>query len=212
MSSDLKNVLHALFDAERKMLEHERVLLDAEQDSLEALFVDTVQLSLQLEDSDERRMRLCRLADLCAQIAGPILCDQLIKMINDHDAQIRAAAGEALRDVGYERYADVARSIDRAVDDDRLSTALQELPWVLAEIGEPSALGIIGRFLKSSDGNVVANAIEALVQLDEAAAIDQLQTLIDDERIVVHETADEDAHVTLGELAEEAIELLGDED
>ncbi|MBW2718938.1 MAG: hypothetical protein JRD94_10415, partial [Deltaproteobacteria bacterium] len=101
-------------------------------------------------------MRLERLADLCAQVPGPRMTDALIAILNDAEPRVRVAAGEALRDLGYERYAELARGIERALDRNADGVAMSELPWVLAEIAEPSALALIRRFLDHSSPDVAA--------------------------------------------------------
>jgi HEAT repeat protein len=155
----------------------------------------------------EAAMRLERLADLCAQVAGPKMADALIRILDDDEPTVRVAAGEALLDVGYERYAEVARAIERALDRNTTGMAMTELPFVIAEIGEPSALALLRRFLSHPDADVVAAGVEALVQLGDPGAIADLEKLVDDAREVTLDDL-EDGDTTIGELAEAAIEEL----
>ncbi len=165
--------------------------------------------ALHLEDRDEATMRLERLADLCAQVPGPRMADALIAILNDVEPRVRVAAGEALRDVGFERYAEIARAIERALDSNVEGPAMAELPWVLAEIAEPSALPLIRRFLDRDDPDVVAAAIEALAQLDDPEAGADLRRYVDDTRRVVLADLEDDEDTTIGELARDALEMLG---
>ena len=160
-----------------------------------------------LSDRAEASMRLERLADLCAQVPGPTMSDALIRILDDDEPTVRVAAGEALLDVGYERYAEVARAIERALDRSANGAAMTELPFVIAEIGEPSALALLRRFLVHPDAEVVAAGVEALVQLGDPGAIADLEKLVDDEREVTLDDL-EDGDTTIGELAEAAIEEL----
>jgi len=89
---------------------------------------------------------------------------------------------------------------------------MEELPWVLAEVGEPSAVPLIARFLEHDDVEIVASAIEALSELGDPSAIPHLEKLEDDERVAQLEEGDASYSATLGELAEEAIEGLSGED
>src|SRR5690349_7196022 len=112
---DLAQSLNALFDAERALRAAETSLLQNEPKALSELLARAVAEAKKIDDGDERRLRLERLADLCAQVAGPAMTDALIAILDEPTQAVRVAAGEALADVGYERYAEVARGIERAL-------------------------------------------------------------------------------------------------
>ena len=144
----LSDEVQRIFDADRALLKAELELLrDKGSEKLVALLERETEEALSMEDRREGTMRLERLADLCAQVPGPKMVDALIAILNDAEPRVRVAAGEALRDLGYERYAELARGIERALDRKADGLAMSELPWVLAEIAEPSALALIRRFL-----------------------------------------------------------------
>jgi len=178
-------------------------------EELIALLETETEQALQMEDRDEAAMRLERLADLCAQVPGPRMTDALIAILNDREPRVRVAAGEALRDLGFERYAEVARGIERALEADAAGPAMSELPWVLAEIAEPSALPLIRRFLEHSDPDVAAAAIEALAQLQDPEAAKDLERLASDPREVTLEDFEDEEKTTIGELARDALTMLG---
>jgi HEAT repeat protein len=136
------------------------------------------------------------------------MTDALIAILNDPEPRVRVAAGEALRDLGYERYAEVARGIERALDSGATGLAMCELPWVLAEIAEPSALPLLRRFLDHRSEDVIAAAIEALAQLQDPDAIPDLERFLGDTRMVVIEDFEDETKTTLGELAADALEML----
>src|SRR5690348_5356102 len=117
--------LAAIFDAERALREHERALLDTPPAQLRALLSGAVEDSRSLADRREATLRLERLADLCAQVEGPEMVDALIAILDDEAPSVRVAAAEALVDVGFERYAELARGFERAIADGRRTTALQ---------------------------------------------------------------------------------------
>ena len=201
-----KQLLEALFEADRKLREAEWTLLEkAEGEELELALVQAADRALTQSDDAEAAARLTRLADLCVQAQGPHTADTLLRILNHPSPEVRVAAGEALRDFAYDRYAEVARAIERAVERQLEGPALQEIPWILAEIGEPSALPLIGRLLAHPDADVVASAIEALSELGEPEAIPLLQPLAEDGRIVTLEEDDAGYTTTLAELACEAI-------
>ena len=205
----LPDELQRVFDADRALREAESALLRKKGSAeLTGLLERETQLALRLEDRREAAMRLERLADLCAQVPGPQMTDALIAILNDSEPRVRVAAGEALRDLGYERYAEVARSIERALDGGADGLAMSELPWVLAEIAEPSALPLLRRFLDHRSADVVAAAIEALAQLQDPDAIPDLERFLGDARMVVIEDFEDETKTTLGELAADALEML----
>jgi hypothetical protein len=190
--------------------EAESVLLRKKgSEELIALLERETENALHIEDRNDGTVRLERLADLCAQVPGPRMTDALIAILNDGEPRVRVAAGEALRDLGYERYAEVARGIERALDRNAEGLAMSELPWVLAEIAEPSALPLIRRFLDHPSSDVAAAAIEALAQLRDPEALRDLQRFVGDPRVVIIEDFEDETKTTLGELAEDALEMLG---
>src|SRR5690349_19337299 len=137
----LRDHLDAIYRADRTIREEESQLLGSgDAATLGDLLGEAVAEARELRDRREAAIRLERLSDLCAQVQGPKMVDALIDILDDDDPGVRVAAGEALLDVGYERYAEVARAIERALEKKRVGPAMCELPWILAEIGEPSAL------------------------------------------------------------------------
>lgn len=210
-----KSLLEALFDADRKLRDAEAALLayptsEADADALAREFERAADQAFGLSDGVEAAARLSRLADLCAQAQGPRSADTLLRILNHPSPEVRVAAGEALRDFAYDRYAEVARAIERAIDQKLSGPALGEVPWILAEIGEPSALPLIGRMLKHPDVEVVASCIEALAELGDPAGAELLSPFAKDRRVVQLEEDDAGYTTTLGELASEALgELSG---
>lgn len=206
----LSDELHRIFDADRSLHQAEKALLrNKRADTLVSLLDAETKNALTMADRGEGTMRLERLADLCAQVPGPAMADALIAILDDGEPRVRVAAGEALRDVGFERYAEVARAIERALDRGDSGPAMSELPWVLTEIAEPSALPLIRRFLDHSSADVVAASIEALSQLGEPDAARDLERFVDDERTVIIEDFEDETKTTLGELAQDALRELG---
>ena len=202
-------LLQQIFDADRSLRKNEAALLkEHSQDDLVSELSAAVEEACAMRDRAEATMRLERLSDLCAQVPGAEMVDALIAILNDDEPRVRVAAGEAIRDVGYERYAEVARGVERALEQGLSGPAMGELPWVIAEIGEPSAFVLIRRFLEHADGEVVAGAIEALVHLGDPDAVATLERLVADSRPVQIDDADEPA--TIGELASEAIAAFTD--
>jgi HEAT repeat protein len=212
MGTEAQN-LAALFEAERALRKHERELLAAQPAALRAVLAQAVTDARQLPNPKEAAMRLERLADLCAQVEGPEMTDALIAILDCEEPRVRVQAAEALVDVGFERYAEVARGIERALARGAQVAALRELPWVLCEIAEPSARPLIARFLRHADAEVVGSAVEALAELGDPEAIEDLRPLRDDARKISIDDGESDGELdaTLGELVRETIAALEDE-
>ena len=207
-----KQLLDSLLDADRKLREAEELLFaNAEPEELTRALDRAVAAALGAADAREGAAQLVRLADLCAQVQGPLMADALLRILNHDDPQVRLAAGEALRDFAYDRYAEVARAIERLFEQKVHGPALEEIPWILAEIAEPSAVPLIGRCLHHESVEVVAAGIEALAELGDPEGAALLKKLVKDKRVVSLEEGGASYSATLGELAEEALaELEGD--
>jgi HEAT repeat protein len=203
-----KDALLSIFDAERNLRQHEKTLLAAEPAAVRELLSTAVAEAKALGEPKEAALRLERLSDLCAQVEGPEMTDALVAILDDELPSVRVHAAEALVDVGFERYAELARGIERALTRAGQALALQELPWVLCEIGEPSARPLIARFLLHADAEVVASAIEALAELGDPDAVKDILPLCDDARPIELDDDSGGIAATLGELARETIEAL----
>jgi len=204
----LDDTLHAIFDADRAALRAEDELLGADPAALADLLAGAVDEALDHEDPDESELRLRRLADLCAQVPGPKMVDALIAILDHPDPGIRTEAGEALLDVAFQRFKEVARGVERALDRGHEGAAMQELPFVLTEVRDPDPVPLVARFLGHPRPEVVGAAIEALAAYGDPAAAKHIEPLVEDEREATLDELDE-APTKIGELAEAALEELG---
>lgn len=208
----LRDDLAALFDAERTVRSIHVRLADEATDALLSAITPEVKSALENDDEEESALRLVRLAHLLGDMEGEKPVDLLIDILDGDSVEARVVAGEALEGIAFDRFKEVALGIERALA--RLpgdSVALQELPFLLAEVGEPGCTKLLGRFLQHADADVVASGIEALVELGDPAAIPMLAKLARDPRQVqLEEEEGEGERVGLGELAHEASELLAD--
>jgi|GEM_PF-326392 len=214
MADSIRETLTALFDAERTARTlHGDLLTLPPKDLVKELQSATKEaLALHDEDSAEGSLRLARIAVLLGDLDGDDVVDLLIDILGSPSPEGRGQAGEALEGLAFDRFKEVAVGIERALD--RLPSgnpALSELPFLLAEVGEPGCVKLLGRFLKHGDAEAVAAAIEALAELGDPAAIPLLTPLEKDARQVQLEEEDgEGERVALGDLAYEAKEILED--
>ncbi len=202
------DALARIFEADRQARAAEEDLLGEPSDDVAPLLAAAVEESLALDDDDESELRLRRLSDLCAQVPGPKMADALIRILDHHEPSVRAEAGEALLDVAYERFKEVAKAVERVLDRGHLGVAMQELPFVLTEIRDPDPIPLVARFLAHPEPAVVAAAIEAMAAYGDPSAAKHLEPLLDDEREATLEDVDE-GPTQIGELAAAALEELG---
>lgn len=173
---------------------------------------EAVVLGLEKEEGDEAVIALLPLVDVLGELEGAAVCDLLIDICGSQDVEVRLAATNALQELAFERFKEVAQAAERACT--RLAPshlALREIPFVFVEITEPGAPRVLQKFLMHKEGEVVAAAIEALVQMGDPSAAAMLRSLTKDARSVqVPESVGVGAgeQVSLGLLAQQAIEIL----
>jgi len=205
----LNQSLTSLFDAEREMRRSHEALLTGDRASLVQMLRAATSEALAMGDTPEATLRLVRLADLLGEIEGPEAVDHLIDILGGKSAEGRGVAGESLLHIAFDRFKEVALGIERALA--RLpvdSPALTELPYLVAEVGEPGCVKLLGKFLSHAEANVVSSGIEALAEMGDPAGIPLLSPLERDSRQVDLEDEDGEGRVSIGELAHEAKEIL----
>lgn len=201
--------LTALFEAERRAraLHHEVVARGA---GVVAELEAAAREAMALGDEAETALRLSRIALVLGDLEGDRVVDLLVDILGSDSPEARVVAGEALEGLAFDRFKEVALGIERAVA--RLpkgNPALSELPFLLAEVGEPGCVKLLGKFLGHPDPEAVAAAIEALAELGDPTAAPLLAPLERDGRQVQLDEEDgEGERVAIGDLAHEARELL----
>jgi HEAT repeat protein len=201
--------LEALFEAERTARAHHAALRAEGDDKLIPELAAATKAALALEDEAEATIRLVRLALLLGDLEGDVVVDLLIDILGGGSPEARVAAGEALEGLAFDRFREVALGIERALTRlPRGNPALSELPFLLAEVGEPGCVKLLGRFLQDEDPEVVASAIEAIAELGDPAAIPLLAKLERDGRQVQLDEEEGGERVSIADLAHEAKEIL----
>lgn len=210
--ADLDATLSALFDAERAARRAHDELVDADWAQVVSALERAAREARELEpsDDDEASLRLVRIAGVLGELHGARVVDVLIDILDSDDAEVRRAAGEALSELAFDRFKEVALGVERALD--RLpegSPALAELPYLLAEVPEPGVAQLLARFLALSDVDAVASAIEAVVERGDLATLALLEPLQGDmRRVQLEDDGGTEAEATLGELVAEARTLI----
>jgi hypothetical protein len=209
---DIEATLQALFNAERAVREAHDDLVEADSAQLLPLLERAAREALKLDDvdEDEASLRLSRIAAILGELQGARVVDLLIDILGSDEPEARRAAGEAIAELTFDRFKEVALGVERALD--RLpdeSPALAELPYLLAEVPEPGATKLLGRFLQHRNADAVAAAIEAIVEVGDPAALPLLAPLAGDTRQVqLEDEGGTEGEATIGELVEEARSIL----
>lgn len=202
----LREVLSQLFKADLEAREHHAALVSAPVEELLPVLRAEIAGARGGREEDVAP-RLVRIASVLADLEGPAVVDLLVDIANGPSAEARVVAAEALVELGFDRFKEVAQGIERAFE--RLpagSPALTELPFVVAEIGEPGGVRVISKLLAHEDAEAVACAIEALSEMGDPSAASALAKLERDTRMVEIEEGGE--RVSIGDLALEARTML----
>lgn len=211
-SRDLSMTLAALFDAERATRAAHDQLIDADSAAVLPLLERAAREALALDelDEDEASLRLVRISAVLGEMQGGPVVDLLIEILGCDEPEARSSAAEALSGLAWDRFKEVAQGVERALE--RLpvgNPALAELPYLLAELPEPGALKVLGRFLAHRDPDAVAAAIEALVEAGDPSALPLFDSLADDPRKVqLEDEGGTQGEATIAELVAEARSLL----
>jgi HEAT repeat protein len=211
-SDDVDATLRLLFDSERAVRRAHDELVDSDPEVVLPVLERATRDALELDkfDEDETSLRLVRIAEVLGEMQGPRVVDLLIDILGSDEPEARHSAGEALSGLAFDRFKEVAVGVERAID--RLtdgSLALAELAYLLAEVSEPGVAKLLGRLLTHRDPDVVAAAIEALVERGDSSAVRLIEPLLGDPRHVqLEDEGGAEGEVTIGELAAEARALL----
>ena len=124
---------------------------------------------------------------------------------------VRRLVGEALLGVAEDGLAAIRPAVDFALRAG--APAAEEMPFLLAMVEDGDTPKAIAEFLKCTDVDAVAAAIEALADVGDPASVPALKALVGDQRKVKVEGEDEELQEwTLGDLAAEAIEMIEEEE
>jgi HEAT repeat protein len=208
MSAEIEQRLGEIFTADRALRAAQEHFLQAgdEKSRVDALG-RALDEAIGQEDVDALD-RLIRVAELLTEHPSPGACGLLLRLLDHAEPAVRAAAGEALLEIGQTRYADVARTVEKAIDQGSQTTALMEVPFLLAELGDAGGVRLCTKLLRHPTADVVAAAVESLASMGDPASLKDLERLRGDKRKVSHEDEAEGTELTLGELVSEAVDHL----
>jgi hypothetical protein len=114
-SDELNSTLNALFDAERSARKLQDELADAPADAVLAVLTDAIVAANKEPQEEEGSLRLVRIAAVLGSLEGPRAVDGLIDVLASEWPEARAAAGEELEAIAYDRFKEVAQGVERAL-------------------------------------------------------------------------------------------------
>ena len=177
----------------------------------EAVLVDAFASQVKGLDPDaDVPVTLVRTAELLVGVMTEKAVMTLASGLGSENATVRMLCGDALMHVAE----DDLRLLGPAIDDvlKKGGTAAEEMPFVLLEVDDPEVPHILEKFLKSSEGEVVAAAIEALIEIGDPECESALKALVDDTREVTLDEGTEDETTTVGQLAKDALAMLAEQE
>jgi hypothetical protein len=210
----IQGLLKELFDAERAARRAHDALASTPLEAILPVLERETRVALAGDDmqDEESSLRLVRLAGLMGELEGPRVVDQLVDILACDEPEARHAAGEALSNIAFDRFKELALGVERALV--RLpagSPALAELPYLLSEVPEPGVTKLLAGFLAHKDPDAVAAAIEVLVEAGDPSVLPMFESLARDARKVqLEDEGGTEGEATIAELVAEARQILGD--
>lgn len=153
---------------------------------------------------------LVRTAELLVNVMTEKAVTTLAGGLGSENPTVRMLCGDALMHVAE----DDLELLKPAIDDilKKGGTAAEEMPFVLLEVDDPEIPRILEKFLKSSEGEVVAAAIEALIEIGDPECEGPLKALLNDSREVTLDEGSDDETTTIGQLAKDALAMLAEQE
>lgn len=210
------NLLEDVVEAELTLLKIEDEFLDESEDAALTAIDQALQRTMNGSgDAEEFEIRLRVYARILGEFEGPRATRLLVQILGSGAVEAKQEAGEALQALAESRFKEVAQAIEECLsatskpDAKFREAALCELPYVVSSVNDPQATKLLTKFLKHSNANVVAAAIEVLAELGDPACRGALAALTKDARNVeLEDQSGSTDWVSLGDLAEEAISML----
>ncbi len=158
-------------------------------------------------EEDPVSFSVLRCAEMMGELDSPAVAQTLAEGLGHANADVRLISGDALHHMAEHGLDRIMPAVESALEDDGLRA--EEMPFLLVDVEEPEVVRVVERFLSSPNAEVVASAIEALAELGDASAVDALEKLRGDTRKVsVDEDESPQADWTVGQLVEDAIDML----
>ena len=152
-----------------------------------------------------------RAAEMLVGLGGKKVSKLLGEGLDHDNIDIRMLSGDALTHLGEDGLDNIMLAAEGVLERDGVGA--EEMPFILAELDYEDAPEILARFLHATNPNVVAAALEALVEVGDERSTAEIEALVNDPREVeMAEAAEGESTTTIGQLAKEALEMLSEGD
>jgi HEAT repeat protein len=202
--------LDRLYDARRRALEAEAAVLDVEDEAeLVPMLAAALAEARAQSSRTEQSFRMQVIADLAARVRDAGAVRLLVEILDDTDESVRARAALALARVATDRYPELVRAVEDALDEGLEGPALLELPGLFLDLADdeaPPPVDVLVRLVDHEDADVAAEAACALAELGGPGVVELLESFRGDERKLSDAV---DGPATLGELIDQLIATLG---
>jgi len=199
----------AVLAADRVLRRAVSTLLSADDPRTVVAAIERTVGSLRAANNDDGVVdSLVALAEVLANVQHADANRILVGLLDHAEPMVRGMAGESLMERMYERYAEVLRSIETAVGAGLGATALAEVPFLLAEVGEPGGLAFVKKLLSHADPDVAGAAVEAVGIFGDPSSLPSLESMVSDARTLTAEDEESGDSLTVGELAMEVVNHL----
>lgn len=204
-----KVIIEEMFGLDERMAQlAEKFDACPQSDRETALVVMFNEVAGSLAGDAELPLRAPRVVDLLATLEGDAAVQCLAGGLGHANHAMRHLCGEGLLHASADGLEVILPAVEKAFTAG--GAAAEEMAFLLAEVDDPKVTRQLVRFLKSNEVDVVAAAIESLAEVGDDSCLAELEVLRKDTRKV--KIADDAAEEwTIGQLAQDAIEMLSEE-
>jgi hypothetical protein len=205
-----EEIIVAIFDAEHSVRRLHEELRHVDRAVLLRTMAAAVAASLREQNERDAVVQQTCLAQILGQLTGDAAVDLLIDLFGSEHPEPQQIAGEALEQLSFDRFKEVALGIERAlVRLPQSSPARSGFPYLLEEVPEPGVAVLLGKMLHQVDADAVCAAVEMISDRKETSLIPELEALKSDPRLVdIDDDEGETDQVQLGLLVTEALAEL----
>ncbi len=163
-----------------------------------------------IEPEADVPITLVRTAEMLVGVNTEGAVSTLCIGLGSENATVRMLCGDALVHAAEDDLELIKPAIDEVLK--KGGTAAEEMPFVLLEVDDPEIPHLLEKFLKSSEAEVVAAAIEAVIEVGDPDSEKALKALVNDKREVALDEGSDDETTTIGQLAKDAIAMLSEQE
>ncbi len=158
-------------------------------------------------EKDDPPLPLIHTAEMLIDLATPKAAKLLGQGLCHPSLEIRILSGNALMHLAEEGLRAIQPAVDFVLE--KGGVGAEEMPFILAEVDDAEVPRLLARFLASAEADVVASALEAVVECGDPESVADVEKLVGDSREVLVEEGEAEK-TTIGQLAEDARDLLSE--